>query len=423
MKKHNIEKLDLQLYQEKLKNGLEIYIIPKKNYNNIYVTFTTKYGSNEIEFTPIDSNKMIKVPIGIAHFLEHKLFEQVDGTDPFTFYNERGADCNANTNQYKTTYLFSCPNFLEENLNFLLDYVQQPYFTDENVDKERGIIEQEIKMYQDNPDTVMYEKTISNCFVNHPMKYPIIGSIESINKITKEDLYNCYNTFYHPANMVLVITGNVDENEVIQIVKNNQNKKNFKEFKEIKLKKYNEPNEVAKKEEEMKLNISIPQCIIAYKIPIDIKYESIIYTLSLFDMKLGSTSKFCEDLINEQITNESLYIDYNVVDKFMIVYVFGITTKPKELLKRIQDELKNLNVDKKEFERKKKTLISSLIYLSDNVFRINHSIINDLIFYKKVNPNMYEQVQNLNFDDFKNLINSLDLSNKTTFIVEPKRPN
>ena len=423
MKKHNIEKLDLQLYQEKLKNGLEIYIIPKKNYNNIYVTFTTKYGSNEIEFTPIDSNKMIKVPIGIAHFLEHKLFEQVDGTDPFTFYNERGADCNANTNQYKTTYLFSCPNFLEENLNFLLDYVQQPYFTDENVDKERGIIEQEIKMYQDNPDTVMYEKTISNCFVNHPMKYPIIGSIESINKITKEDLYNCYNTFYHPANMVLVITGNVDENEVIEIVKNNQNKKNFKEFKEIKLKKYNEPNEVAKKEEEMKLNISIPQCIIAYKIPIDIKYESIIYTLSLFDMKLGSTSKFCEDLINEQITNESLYIDYNVVDKFMIVYVFGITTKPKELLKRIQDELKNLNVDKKEFERKKKTLISSLIYLSDNVFRINHSIINDLIFYKKVNPNMYEQVQNLNFDDFKNLINSLDLSNKTTFIVEPKRPN
>ena len=122
MKKTNIKHLDLTLYSDKLDNGLEVYMIPKNNYNNIYVTFTTKYGSNEIEFTPIDDNKMVKVPLGIAHFLEHKLFEQKDGVDPFTFYNERGADANANTNQYKTTYLFSGPNFLEENLKEAIDY-------------------------------------------------------------------------------------------------------------------------------------------------------------------------------------------------------------------------------------------------------------------------------------------------------------
>ena len=144
MKKIDIKNLDLNLFYEKLDNGLEVYVIPKENCNNVYATFSTKYGSNIIEFVPIGEKKMIKVPLGIAHFLEHKLFEQKDGIDPFTFYSERGADANANTNQKKTTYLFSGSNFILENLNYLLDYVQEPYFTDKNVEKEKGIITQEI---------------------------------------------------------------------------------------------------------------------------------------------------------------------------------------------------------------------------------------------------------------------------------------
>ena len=151
MKKTNIDKLKLELYQEKLDNGLEVYIIPKKNCNNIYVTFSTKYGSNIDEFVPIKSKKMKKYPLGIAHFLEHKMFEMEDGTDPFELYSNNGADANANTSNYKTTYLFSGPQYFKENLNYLLDYVQKPYFTDKNVEKEKGIIIQEIKMYQDDP--------------------------------------------------------------------------------------------------------------------------------------------------------------------------------------------------------------------------------------------------------------------------------
>ena len=420
MKKTNIKHLDLTLYSDKLDNGLEVYMIPKNNYNNIYVTFTTKYGSNEIEFTPIDSDKMTKVPLGIAHFLEHKLFEQKDGIDPFTFYNERGADANANTNQYKTTYLFSGPNFLEENLEYLLDYVQDPYFTDENVEKEKGIIEQEIKMYEDDPDTVMYEKTIENCFKKHPMKNSIIGTVESINKITKEDLYTCYNTFYHPANMFVTITGNIDPEKTLELIKNNQDKKEFKEFKPIKVKKYDEPKEVSKKEDSALLNVSIPQCVLAYKIPLQTNYQNLIYTLTYFDIRLGSTSKFSEDLINEEIINEPLMLDYNVVDNFVVLFICGITKTPNELIKKIKQEMKNIKINENEFDRKKKTLVSSLLYLSDNIFRLNHNVINDIIFYGKYNTNIYGDIQNLNFEDYKKLINKLDLNNNTTFIVEKK---
>ncbi|MBE6149165.1 MAG: insulinase family protein [Firmicutes bacterium] len=420
MKKTNIKHLDLTLYTEKLDNGLEVYIIPKNNYNNIYVTFTTKFGSNEIEFVPIDNNKMIKVPLGIAHFLEHKLFEQKDGTDPFSFYNERGADANANTNQYKTTYLFSGPNFYEENLEYLLDYVQEPYFTDENVEKEKGIIAQEIKMYEDDPDTVIYEKTIENCFKKHPMKNSIIGTINSINKIKKEDLYTCYNTFYHPANMFITITGNVDPYATLELIKNNQNKKKFKEFKPIKIKKYDEPMEVAKKFDSERLNISIEECVLAYKIPLTKNYQNLIYTLTYFDTRLGSTSKFSEDLIDNEIINVPLMLDYNIIDDYLILFVFGISKTPNELIKQIKDEMNTIKIDENEFNRKKKTLISSLLYLSDNIFRLNHNVINDIIYYGKYNPNIYDDIKKLNFDDYKNLINNLNLNNTSTFIAEKK---
>ena len=184
MKKHSLEKMDLDVYTHKLDNGLDLFIVPKDNINGYYVTFTTKYGSIINEFIPYNQKEMIKVPMGIAHFLEHKVFEQKDSKDPFTFYSERGCDANANTSNYKTTYLFSGTNHLYDGINFLLDYVQNPYFTDENVNKEKGIIEQEIKMYDDNPYYRLYDKVIYNAFINHPIKYPIAGTIESINKIT-----------------------------------------------------------------------------------------------------------------------------------------------------------------------------------------------------------------------------------------------
>lgn len=423
MNKINIEKFDLDLYQETLENGLNIYVIPKNNCNNVYATFSTKFGSNQIEFVPIGEKKMIKVHDGIAHFLEHKLFEQKDGVDPFTFYSENGADANANTNQKKTTYLFSGTSNIEENLNYLLDYVQSPYFTDKNVEKEKGIITQEIKMYQDDPDTVMYENLIKNCFVNHPMKYPIIGTIDSINKITKEELYKCYNTFYHPSNMFVVVTGNVNAEEIINIIKENQKNKKFDNQNQIKLKQYKEPDKVAKKHEVKKLNVAIPRCTIAYKIRIKNNkklYSTLLYLLILFDTKLGATSNFIKDLIDDETINNNLFIDFDNTEDHIILFVTGESKEPKLLLNEIIEEMKNLKISEKDFERKKKTLISSLIYVSDNIFSLNHSVMGDVIKYNEFNPNKYTEIKKLNFNEFNELTQDLDLSNYSTYIVNPK---
>lgn len=421
MQKIKIEKLDLNLYYEKLTNGLEIYIIPKNNCNNIYATFSTKFGSNIIEFIPINENKMIKVNDGIAHFLEHKLFEQKNSIDPFTFYSENGADANANTNQKRTTYLFSGASNIKENLNYLLDYVQEPYFTDKNVNKEKGIITQEIKMYQDDPDTVMYENVIKNCFNTHPMKYPIIGSIESINKITKEELYKCYDTFYHPSNMFIVVTGNVDPEEIIEIIKNNQKSKKFKKAKKIKIKTYNESDNVNKKNDSINLNVSIPQCMIAYKIKYNKDlFKTIMFLLILFDSKLGATSDFVKELIDDEIINNNLYIDYDNTEDHIVIFINGESKEPNKLIDKIIKEMKNTNITEEEFERKKKTLISSLIYLSDNIFSLNNNVINDITRYNKYNPNKYNDIKNLNFNEFNNYIKNLNFNNYTTYIVNPK---
>ena len=418
MEKINYKNLDLDLFYEKLDNGLEIFVLPKNNVNNIYVTFTTKYGSNIIEFEK--NNQKIKVPLGIAHFLEHKMFEQEDGLDIFNFYSERGADCNANTNYTKTTYLFSGPSFLEENLNLLLDYVQSPYFTDENVEKEKGIIIQEIKMYQDMPSTVMYDKILENTFKNHPMKYPIIGTINSVNSITKEDLYTCYNAFYHPSNMFVVVTGNIEAEEVINIIKENQMNKQFKERKKIKIKKYEEPKETAKQSDEIKLNVSIPKCVIAYKIKLEKNIKNLFYLLTLFDCKFSSTSDFVNNLIDEEIINDSLGIDFDNSTDYLIMFIIGETTKPNILLEKIKAEMTNLEIDEKDFLRKKKTLLSSIIYMTENIFSLNHNIINDVVKYGKFNDDKYNGIKNLNYKDFNKLIKNIDFNNYTTLIINPK---
>jgi len=421
MKKSSLEKLDLELYEETLDNGLKVYVVSKENVNGIYATFSTKFGSIETEFIPNGSKKMIKVPFGVAHFLEHKMFEQKDEKDPFTFYSERGCDANANTSNYKTTYLFSGANSFADNINYLLDYVQEPYFTDENVEKEKGIIEQEIKMYDDDPFYKMYDGIIYNSFIKHPIKYPIAGTVDDVNSTTKEDLYNCYNTFYHPANMFLVITGNVDPKETIELVKINQEKKKFDKFNEIKLKEYDEPNKVEKKLEVTTMDIEISKLGIGYKIDcskIDRPIADIKTYLSLlFDLKLGSTS-----IINENLKNLNLIthdIDYTILntDKHILVIIMVETNEIDKVQKSIEEELKDLNIVEEELERKKKVRKSGCIYRSDSVYAINNKIMSNIMNYDKVILDDYKKIDSLNIKDMKKIIKSINLDNKTVYII------
>lgn len=424
MKKIPLYKLDINVYYEKLENGLEVFIIPKDNVNNIYATYSTKYGSNYNEFVPIGENKMVKVPLGIAHFLEHQLFNQEDGTDVMSFYSERGTDVNANTNKLKTTYLFAGPDFFEENLKYLLTYVESPYFTDESVEKEKGIIEQEIKMYQDKPYTRLFEGITYNLFHNYPAKYPIIGTIQSINEITKEDLYTCYNTFYHPSNMFIVITGNVNPEKTLEIIKKHEDARNIEKAKPIKLKTYNEPETVAKVSEEINLNVTIPKVAIAFKINMAKikkvpKEEIVTYLDILFSLKLGITSEFCENLKEEGIITS--YIDIHVSEnkEYAFVVVVAESKNPHEFIKRVKNELCDLTITEEELERKKRAYISSIVYASDKIVNLNHKVMADIIKYNKLVDNDTQIVENYNMDEMNEIINSLSLDNYTTYIVNP----
>ena len=198
MEKRVYETLQETLFYEKMDNGLDVYILPKKGFHKTYATFTTNYGSVDNQFVPLGKTEMKRVPDGIAHFLEHKLFEKEDG-DVFQQFSKQGASANAFTTFTRTAYLFSSTDNVEKNLETLMDFVQTPYFSDKTVEKEKGIIGQEIRMYDDNPDWRVYFGAIESMYHHHPVKIDIAGTIESIAEITKELLYECYETFYHPS--------------------------------------------------------------------------------------------------------------------------------------------------------------------------------------------------------------------------------
>ena len=201
MIKKEIKGLDVNIYYEKLNNGLDIYLVPYSNRNNYYIEYAVKYGACINEFISNTTGKKTKMPLGIAHFLEHKMFEQEDGIDPFAFYSETGSDANASTSYDMTSYTVEGTSNIEVNLDYLLNYVNSPYFTEQNVEKEKGIIIEELNMYKDQPENILYEKSNCALFKKHPMRRDVGGTPRSVRKITKEILYECYDTFYQPNNI------------------------------------------------------------------------------------------------------------------------------------------------------------------------------------------------------------------------------
>ncbi len=420
-----LDYLDVDVYEEKLDNGLLLYIVPIQNRNNIYVTLTTKFGSNVLEFIPLNEDKMVKVPAGVAHFLEHKVFEQKDGIDPFTYFSERGANANANTSQHKTTYLFSGHSNIEDNINFLLDYVGEPYFTDENVEKEKGIIISECEMYKDKSYHRCYEKMLENTFQIDPVRIPVIGTVESIKSITKEDLYTCYNTFYHPANMFMVVTGNVDPKHIISVVKENQKNKKYIDFKPVTIKKYDEPKTVLKQKDSFNMDITIPKIMIGYKIAFK-DFNMDLRTLKdnlimIFELNFGETSLLNERLVNQKIVNGGIGYDNVSTDDYMLITLSAECMDCNLFEKEIEKQINNLTVSEEEFMRKKKSAIGNIVALSNDVYLMNNKIVNNVIKYNEVKYDDYEYIKNSSFKDLEYVLNNLNLENKSICIVNPKK--
>ncbi|MFC7784304.1 MULTISPECIES: EF-P 5-aminopentanol modification-associated protein YfmH [unclassified Rossellomorea] len=343
MKKISFDQLQENLYYEKMSNGLDVYILPKKGFNKTYATFTTKYGSIDNHFVPLNEEEFVKVPDGIAHFLEHKLFEKEDG-DVFQQFSRQGASANAFTSFTRTAYLFSSTTNVERNLETLIDFVQDPYFTEKTVEKEKGIIGQEITMYDDNPDWRLYFGVIQNMYKNHPVKIDIAGTIDSITPITKDMLYQCYNTFYHPSNMLLFVVGSVDPDQIMKQIRSNQEKKDYEKMPEIKRRFDDEPETVAEKKQVLKMNVQSPKCLVGLKAPEPHQQgkEMLRQELSMnvfLDMLFGKSSTYYSDLYNDGLIDETFHYDYTQENGFGFLTVGGDTEKPDELAEKVQSLL------------------------------------------------------------------------------------
>lgn len=199
-------------------SGLTLLLYPMEGFSSAYAMLTTDYGSVDMAFRTDPKADFTRIPAGTAHFLEHKMFENEDG-DAFAKYAATGASANAFTSFDKTSYLFGCADHFEESLRILLEFVTTPYFTPQTVNKEQGIIGQEIQMIEDNPDWRMYQNLLRALYQNHPIRIPLAGSRASIAEITADTLYQCHDAFYHPGNMVLCVVGDVDPEQVAAIAR------------------------------------------------------------------------------------------------------------------------------------------------------------------------------------------------------------
>lgn len=337
------QQLDETLYYKQLKNGLDVYILPKKGFSKTFVTFTTKYGSIDRTFVPIGETEPITVPDGIAHFLEHKMFEKEDG-DVFQKFSEVGAQANAFTSFTRTAYLFSATDHIYKSTETLLNFVQEPYFTEETVNKEKGIIGQEITMYDDQPDWRLYFGAIENMYHNHPVKIDIAGTIESIDGITAEHLYTCYNTFYHPSNMLLFVIGAVDPVEMMAFIEDNQNKKTFQEPTDLKRLFDEEPTNVAQKERVLHMDVQKPKVYVGLKAKqVDLSGDEMLkHELAVqigVECLFGRASSFYTDVYENGLIDESYGYDFSLENGYGFALIGSDSEQPEQLATLIKEKL------------------------------------------------------------------------------------
>lgn len=410
MKKIVNDILKEELYYDKLDCGLEVFFMPKEGFSKKYAVFATNYGSNELEFIPINENEKIKVNEGIAHFLEHKMFEQPDGGNAFDKFSLLGASANAYTNFTMTAYLFSATDNFYQSLDHLIDYVQTPYFTDENVEKEKGIIAQEINMYDDNADWKVYFNTLKAMYIKHNTRIDIAGSVESIYKIDKEELYKCYNTFYNPSNMALFVVGDLDRNKVMETInkaiKPKDTLENIKTFKE------EEPNEVNQKEIVENLSVSIPLFNIGIKdLDVNISGNDLlkkeICTEIILDMILKKGSSVYENLYLSGLINQNFGCDHVSQIDHGYTILGGESKDPhkvRDIIFEYINKYKQDGLEKEDFDRIKKKKIGIFLKYFDSV----EFIANNFISYHFRNINFIdylEVLKSVKFEDVKDRFN------------------
>ncbi len=421
------DKLNEEIYFKELDNGLKIFYMPKKNYLKKHAIYSANYGSNDNKFVPIGESDFSEFPEGIAHFLEHKLFEDPE-ENIFNKFSQLGSYVNAFTNFNQTSYLFSCTDRFYENLDLLVSFVQTPYFTEDNVNKEKGIIEQEIRMYDDSPEWKVFFNCLDGMYQNHPVKIDIAGTIESINKINKDDLYKCYNTFYNPKNMILFMIGDIDFQKAIDVVKKNQ-PKDIKIYEgSIKREYDDEPNSINKKRVEEHLSVATPMFNIGFK-DLDIGFDGdkLIYkeisTKILLEMLFGESTEFYKKMYEEGLINNSFGCQFVAHKDYGYTIMSGDSEKPEIFLNKVLDyieEQKHVGLSKDSFNRIKKKTIGQHVMEFNSIEFIANSFVAHY-FNNSCILNYLDIMESINFEDLEDRFNQhLTLDNYTLSLILPK---
>ncbi len=425
-KKEYYETLNETVYSATHKSGLKVILIKKPGFKKSYATFSTKYGSINTEFVVPGESETTKVIDGIAHFLEHKVFEQPDGSNAFNDFSKYGANANAFTSFGVTNYLFSCTDYFYENLEILLNFVQTPYFTQENVEKEKGIIAQEIRMYEDDAEQTCMYNCLEAMYEKHPVRINIAGSVEEIMKTTPELLYKCYNTFYHPSNMALILVGDLDENKIWEYVE--KCIKHDTPHGKITQVFPKESTNASRRRIEASFDVPIPMFMIGFKDPKTggssnelLKRETL--TSCILRVLFGKSSNFYKKLYDKGIINKNFSAFYEYEDSCGYAAFFGESENVEEVEKEIFatiESAKENGIDKEDFERAKKVLCGNFIEILDGVEGFGNEYM--MAYHKGINLFDYVSIcESLTLEDAYGRIEELfDEKQCSTSVVRPK---
>ena len=411
-------KVKEKLYIEKLENGLTVMIIPKKGIQKKYIIWGTNYGSNDNKFIVPGENNVTEVPKGVAHFLEHKMFEQENGKNSLDVLTALGVNANAYTTNNHTAYLYECTDNFYEALDEFMDYVQHPYFTDENVEKEKGIIGQEIMMYDDYPDWKVYLNALECMYHKNPVKLDITGTIETISHIDKDILYKCYNTFYNPSNMVMVISGDFEPEKLLKEIKERLIYK--KANGEIKRIFEDEPREIVKEKILQNMEVSKPLYAIGIKdVPAEQK-EKVKKHISieiLLNLLIGASSELYRKLYDMGNCYSAPSIEYEFDKNYAHILIIGQSNEPEKMYEMFKEEIKKFiqkGVNEEDFKRTKKMIYGEYVKEYDDVANISRMFLSD--YFKGINSFDYlEEINTINVEYLNQVLK--DVFNEQNMIL------
>lgn len=363
MKTVNYQRLGQEIIQETLPNGLRIYLAPRTGFSKKYAFFATDYGSIDTKFM-LDGQEYVS-PDGVAHYLEHKMFDMPEG-NAMQEFSARGASPNAFTSYNMTAYYFSCTTDFEENLRTLLSFVSTGYFTEESVEKERGIIAQEIKMYEDNPGSQVDENLFAAMYHHHPLRVNIAGTVESIQDITAQTLRDCHRAFYDPSNMVLCVAGDVSMETVKQLAleilpreKGGVSSRNYGP---------QEPREPKEQYISRQMEVSMPMFSIAFKCPEIPKGPERFRQEVLGDLAAevlcGESSSLYLKMYEDGLIDSGFSVGYGTIKGMATMSMSGDSNDPKKILDEILAEANRIvleGVDEGLFQRLKRSSLGRRI--------------------------------------------------------------